>query len=237
MKKFILHLLIVLLCFSVSAWGESTKDAFIGIKEKALKKDYNYLAIAPIDAPEALKLPDSVKATIEAEVEARLKKEGFKLLPPSAMAEIRQQMNQLMAMDNSTHEEKQEKMAAVLDHSYRELLYRHDIDGIVALRIQVVAAPFANDKAEWDGTSQKIKHSGDGVMKFISGQKYGGSIAASSLKISIWDRKETLLYSWAGGIEVLMQREGKALNYLPAENFWQDAKRITKSVRLALKPF
>jgi len=85
------------------------------------------------------------------------------------------------------------------------------VDGVVGLPIELVGAPFTNDKAEWHGTTQNIQHSGDGLAKFITGQKYTGSIAASLLKVTIWDRKETLLYSWAGGIEVLMQREGQSL--------------------------
>lgn len=234
MNKLLTLILAALLMTSFNALGESLKDAFIGETEKNLKKQYSYLAIAPVEAPEALKMPDSVKSQIEAEVAAILEKEGFKILPAKVMQDIRSHMNQLASRSSAPDAEKQ---AVVLDHSYRELLFRHDIDGIVALRIQVVGAPFNNDKAEWHGASQGIKHSGDGFAKFITGKKYSGTIAASSLKVAIWDRKEKLLYSWPGGIEVLMHREGDSLNYMPEDQFWQDGKRIQKAVKLALKPF
>lgn len=234
MKKHLFFVSIVLLLASFNVLSESLKDAFVGESEKNLKKQYNYLAIAPIEAPDALKMPDSIKSDIEAEVTSALEKEGFKILPARALQDIRDHMNQLVSQSSATDSEKE---AAVRDHSYRELLFRHNIDGIIALRIKVVGAPFNNDKAEWHGTTQSIKHSGDGLAKFITGKKYSGTIAASSLSVTIWDRKESLLYSWPGGIEVLMQREGDSLNYMPEEQFWQDKKRIQKAVKLALKPF
>lgn len=231
MNKFAASFLLAAL-LSLSAQAQSLKDAFIDITENNLKKQYKYLAITPLEAPEALRLPDAVKTTIETEITAALEKEGFKILPVSAMQDIRNHMSSLVGTADATG-----KQAAVLDHSYRELLLRNEIDAVVGLRIELVGAPFTNDKAEWHGTSQSIKNSGDGLVKFITGQKYTGSIAASSLKVTIWDRKETLLYSWAGGIEVLMQREGQSLKYMPEDQFWQDERRIKNAIKAALQPF
>jgi hypothetical protein len=229
--------LCMLATFVLAGHAESTKDAFLGASKKELKKEYSYLAIAPLEVPAALKISDETRSTIEAEVIKRLEKEGFRILPPSAMQAIRDTMRELVGLTGEPGESDLEKLSAVRDHSYRELLLTHDIDAVVALRVRVVAAPFSNDKAEWHNTSQKIKHQGDGLMKFISGKSYSGTIAASSLQISIWDRSENPLYSWNGGIEVLMQRNGKALEYMPENAFWQDEKRIMKAIKLALKPF
>ncbi|MEZ5546921.1 MAG: hypothetical protein R3E74_04000 [Pseudomonadales bacterium] len=228
---------VLMLLFSANlSYAESSKDAFINIKKSALKKEYHHLAVAPLDAAADLKMPDSVKSMLEQEVVKRLKKEGFKVLSPQIMQDIRQQMNSLVGLAHQAGEEDPKKLAAVLDHSYRELLLRHKVDGIVSLRVRAVGAPFMNDKAEWDGASQKIAHKGDGLMKFITGKSYGGTIAASTLKVSIWDRRETLLYSWGGGIEVLMQRNAKTLEQIPTSEFWQDEKRIKNSAKLALSP-
>ncbi len=236
MKRFISIIFISSIFLAYPAHSASSKDAFIGIKKSTLKKEYRYLAVAPLDVSPALKMPDSVKQRIENDIITRLKKEGFKVLPPEIMRSIREHMRQLVSLDENPDKEDTAKAAAVRDHSYRELMFRHPINGIVSIRVQPVSAPFRDDKAEWHGTSQKIKHRGDGLMKFITGKNYGGNIAASSLKVAIWDRQETLLYSWYGGIEVLMQRNAKSLEQIPPDQYWRDAKRIKKAVKLALNP-
>lgn len=213
----------------------SKSDAFIGIKKKALKKDYNYLAMAPLDSQADLKMPELVRESIESAVIKQLEKEGFKVIPPKTLGDIRQHMRELVGLKGELGKKEIKKEAAVRDHSYRELLLRHKVvDGIVAVRARVVGAPFQKNKAKWDGTSQKIQYKGDGL--FSSGKKYGGTIAASSLQVSILDRREVLLYHWSGGIEVLMQRNAKKLEVLPTEQFWQDKKRIQKAVKTALSP-
>ena len=106
----------------------------------------------------------------------------------------------------------------------------------MSVQVLAVAAPFLKDKAEWHGTSQKIQHSGDGFMKMLSGKSYGGNIAASSIRIVISDRKGKPIYNWSGGIEIMMQREGESLKQLPAENLWQDEKRVRKAAQYAVKP-
>jgi len=227
----------LLLVFATTfGYAASSKDAFIGIKKSTLKKEYRHLAVAPLEAAPGLNIPDEVRTILEHEVVKRLEKEGFKVLPPQVMQDIRQHMNNLVGLSDQAGEDDSKKLAAVLEHSYRELLLQHQVDGLVSLRVLAVGAPFKDDKAEWDGASQKIKHKGDGLMKFITGKNYGGTIAASSLKVSIWDRRETLLYSWGGGIEVLMERNAKTLEQIPASEFWQDKKRIKNSVKLALSP-
>ncbi len=236
MKLLIQIFIISLALVAQNGFAASTKDAFIGIKKKTLKKEYRYLAVAPLDASPALKMPDAVRRRMEEDIVARLKKEGFKVLPPEVMRNIRQHMRNLVAVGDNPGKEDAAKVAAVRDHSYRELMYRHPINGIVSVRVHPVSAPFMDDKAQWHGTSQKIKHRGDGLMKFITGKNYGGNIAASTLKIAIWDRQETLLYSWFGGIEVLMQRNAKSLEQIPPDQYWRDEKRIRNAVKLALKP-
>lgn len=235
--KSILHIIVVSLILVVpDTFAASTKDAFIGIKKKTLKKEYTYLAVAPLDAAPALKMPNTIRQQMETAIVERLEKEGFKVLAPDVMRNIREHMKTLVGLGDNSDQKDTAKAEAVRDHSYRELMYRHPVNGIVSIRVLPVSAPFMNDKAEWHGTSQKIKHRGDGLMKFITGKSYGGNIAASSLKVAIWDRQENLLFSWAGGIEVLMQRNAKSLEPIPASQYWQDEKRIRNAVKLALKP-
>jgi hypothetical protein len=235
MKKNSSILLVCCLFLFHLPMGQASQDAFIGASKKNLKKDFDSVALMPVDAPDVVKMPDEVAQLIESEVVKILEKEGFEVLGPQAMRDIRENMEQLLKVSD-TDQNLDEKRAAILEHSYREFLFRHKVKAIVALRVHVVAAPFANDKAEWDGTSQKIKHSGDGLMKLIGGQSYTGSIGASSLKVTFWDRAERLLYSSSGGIEVLMQRNAKALETLPDDQFWKDEMRIRKAVKIALQP-
>jgi len=236
MNRLIQCFFLGLVLVASGASAQSEKDAFKDIKKRELKKQYNHLAIVPLAAPPALKMPDNIKTLIETEVSARLEKEGFKVLPVSVMRDIRNHMRELMGLSATPSESDTKKLVALLDHSYRELLLRHDVDGLVALQVQMVGAPFADDKAEWHGTSQKIKRSGDGLMKFIAGKKYSGTVAASTLRVGILDRTERTLYAWNGGIEVLMERKGKNLEYMAEDTFWQDKKRVEKAVRAALKP-
>lgn len=234
MRTFSKLILLVFILVNHNAYAASnSKAAFVGVKnKKTLKKEYNHIALTPIDVAASLNMPDSVKQLLESEIIRRLEKKGYKVTKPQIMQSIRDNMSNLMNTSSLNNEQK----LAVREHSYRELLYRHPVDAVVSMRVQAIAAPFQDDKAEWDGVSQKIKHKGDGLLKIITGTNYGGHIAASSLKITFWDRKQQVLYHWGGGIEVLMQRNAKKLEYLPASALWQKEKRVKNAIKLALKP-
>lgn len=230
-------LLISIVLVAIPLQAQSTKDAFIGVSKKELEKDYNHLVMTPIISATALALPASVEKLIEDEILKQFDKAGYEILPPSAFREIKDQFTALyQGAAPASDKDKAKRQRALSDHSYRELYYRYPVKGLITVQVVPIGAPFNSDKAVWDGTSQKIKHRGDGLLKMFTGKKYGGTVAVSSIKISISDRQGVPIYYWAGGIEVLMERNGEALEPLPSSKFWQDEKRVLKAVKYALKP-
>jgi hypothetical protein len=212
--------------------AQKLSDAFMGEKEKNFRKSFEQLAMLPIQAAPVASMPNHIKELIRDEVVEILEDEDFVILPETEATTIRQQLADLYTEpDNPAHK------AAIEEHAARELLYRHPVDGAVSVQVLAIAAPFANDKAEWDGTSQKMEHKGDGFFGTVMGKDYGGHVAASTIRIEVTDRSGRVAYRWAGGIEVMMSRNGTTLEPLPTEQLWQSEKRVKKAVAYALKPF
>lgn len=201
------------------------------IDKRELKKTYKRIALAPVEAPPNLEMPDSAKRAIEAQVQAHLEKRGYTVVPASVLKGIRERMAEQVGglRDAGSGDVDVERVSAVRDHSLRELWFRNDFDALAVIRIDVIQAPIENDKAEWDGTSQKVKKKGGGL-------KYTASVAASSIAVSIYDVTEQPLFVNYGGLEVLMMRVKKEFQPLDASEYFQDEKRIKKAVQIAVKP-
>ncbi|MBT8114153.1 MAG: hypothetical protein KJP04_02150 [Arenicella sp.] len=232
MIKFALRSFIIAIGLTVTPLhAQSTKDAFVDIKGSAFKKEFDHLAVMPVIAAPALGMPDEIGELIMGEVLKKFKKSKITVLPPQQVKSIQDHFTGLYpetAIKASS--------TVVLEHTVRELYFRHPVDGLVSIQVVPVAAPFVDDKAQWGGTSQKIKHKGDGLFGAILGTNYGGNVGASAIRIVISDRKGMPVYNWLGGIEVLMQRNGDQLEVLPAADLWQSRKRVLKAIKYALKP-
>jgi len=223
--------LITAAVFSAPAHAQSTKDAYIDIKKKQFKKQFKYLAVSPMIAPASIAMPEELKKVVADEVLKKLKKAKIKVLNPEQVLSIHQQFSSLYSggVDDKNRD-------VIEEHTHRELFYRYPVDGLVSVQVLPVAAPFLKDKAEWGGTSQKIKHRGDGFFGSITGKGYGGNVAATAVRIVISNRQGKPVYRWDGGIEVMMQRNGQKLEALPISDLWQKPKRVSKAVKYALKP-
>lgn len=222
---------IVASLFAAPASAQSTKDAFLEIKKSAFKKQFKHLAIMPLVAAPVLAMPEELKQPIMDVVLKKFGKSKYTVLKPEETNQIRQGFMQLY-----TPSERQKNIALINEHTRREILFQHPVDGIVSIQVLPVAAPFLKDKAEWGGTSQKIKHKGDGVLGAVFGKNYGGNVAASAIQIVIVDRQGKPVFNWAGGIEVLMQRNGTNLEELPKDKLWQKKKRVLNAAKYAVKP-
>lgn len=214
-----------------SAHAQSTKDAYIGIKKKDLKKQYSHLAMMPVVAAPVLEMPENLRAMVSEAVVKKLTKAKFKLVGPEQTASIKNQFANLYSGELSP-----KVKATISEHTRREIFFQHPVDGLISVEVRPVAAPFMKDKADWGGTSQKIKHRGDGFFGTIMGKDYGGHVAASAITMRITDRAGNVVYNWMGGIEVLMERNGQELETLPTSSFWQKPKRVEKAVKYVLKP-
>jgi len=232
MTNRILKILVLITIFSAApVLAQSSKDAYLDIKKKTFKKEFKYLAMAPVIASSAIGMPDAMKQIVIDEVIKKFGRKKIKLLPSSDVMAL---YNQFAGLYPDGVQDR--NRAAVEEHTNRELFFRYPVDGLLTVQILAMAAPFADDKAVWGGTSQKIKHRGDGFFGAIAGTNYGGHVGASAVRVVISDRTGKPVYNWMGGIEVLMQRNGKKLEPLPAEKLWQKKKRVVNAIKYALKP-
>lgn len=222
---------LALLCALLTAIPASAADVeAFQIKKKDFKKQVETIALLPVSSPAWMKMPAATAQAIEADISKRLKKKGYELLPPSVYQSIadtmQQQVGGFKQADGSVDEA---RVAAVNEHAYRELLYQHDVDAILAIRVRQVAAPFYKDKAEWDNAKQKVRHKGRSNVQ--------GNIGATSVELIIFDRQEKLLFLNRGGIELLMWRNQQKFENLPTEELFQEEKRVRKAVDYAMDPF
>ena len=216
----------VLLAFPAAAADESP----FRIDKKVFKRQVRMVALSPIDAAPMLQMPDSAETIIQEEITKKLEKRGFEVIPASALRQIRETMEQQVGgyQNVSTGQIEAARKRAVREHSYRELMFRYPVDAVVAIRVQVLGAEYENDRAKWDGTRQKVQHKGS--------ERLRGQIAASSVSVSIFDRKEKLLFTNRGGLEVLFERDRRRFTPLPPGTYFQDEKRIRKAAKEAVSP-
>lgn len=226
MRTLLSYLAIVALLFS-SAVCAKDDEAFL-IREKDFKKQVKVIALTPIDAPPVIGMTRSAELIIEEEITARLRKRGFEVIPAQTLADIRSTMTAQVTSDLDSGQIDAARAQAVREHSYREMMFRHPLDAIALVRVEIVNASFENDKARWHDTNQKVEHSGRG--------KFSGTIPASSVSVLIFDRNEELLYSHSGGLEVLMRREETQFVRLPEGSYFQDEKRIRKAAKESVAP-
>lgn len=239
MNKRFLLILIAGGIFFLATVAEAAKNDAYKINKKDFKKQIETIALAAPDAPEWMNLSPQAVATIEQGISRALSRKGYTVLPSSVLQKIRSTMEQqvggYMLADGETPD--LEKMRVVREHSLRELFFQHPVDAVLGIRIKLVSAPFAKDKANWDQVSQKVQKSDNALYDLMGDGEYTGNIGASSLRLSFWDRRDNLLYSHAGGVELIMMRNGKRLERLSAEQLFKDEKRIKSAVKIALKPF
>ena len=219
-------LAIIALLFSAGVFAKDD-EAFL-IREKDFKKQVKVIALTPIDAPAVIGLTKSAKLMIEEEITARLRKRGFEVIPAQALADIRTTMIQQVALDTDTGPIDAARAQAVREHSFREMRFRHPLDAIALIRVEIVNASFENDKAAWHKAKQKVEHSGRG--------NFTGTIPATSVSVLIFDRDDELLYAHSGGLEVLMKREDTQFVRLPEGSYFQDEKRIRNAAKESVAP-
>ena len=229
MKRWIASLLSVALVGS-AALAASDDEAFL-IKKRDFKKTYKIIALAPVDASLALKMPDSAAQMIEEEVAARLKKRGYTVVPSSVLASISDTMEKQVGGTTIADTGKRDlaKARAVREHSFRELWFQEEIDALAIVRVTITQVPMESDRVEWDGAKQKITYEG-------RSKKYTASIAVSSVAVEILDARNKPIYLHYGGLEALMHRVGESLEVLNADKFFLDEKRIRKAAQIAVDP-
>lgn len=227
-------LLVALLVYSAAPAEEASPYR---VDERDFGRTIRKVAVAPADAAQRVHMPDAVARLVEEEVIRLLDRKGYDVMPVSAYAAIQDRMTDAVGglNDPSTGALDPDKAAAVRDHSFREMLRSHDMDGVVRIRVRHVGAPFAEDRAEWDGVKQEVEVRKEERGSPYRGKKMSGTIAASSVQVSVYDRNENLLYSAQGGVELVMRRAGPEFEELAPGQLFQDDKRLRNAVKLAVR--
>ncbi len=199
------------------------------IDKKEFGNRITRVAVAPLNVVAYFELSDAVTRQLEEETMRLLAKKKFEVVPVDVYRTIRDTMSDRVGgIRTSTGDYDAMRVAAVWDHSKREMLLRHPVDAILTVSVMMVDAQFKNDRAEWDGVKQKVESKGRG--------KFGGNIRAASMRASIIDRQDKLLFSSSGGIEVLQDRVDAQLIPRPKEAMLKDEKRLMKALEIALDP-
>ena len=215
---------------SPSASLAADHEPFI-IEKRDFRKQYRVIALAPVDSDPILKMPESVAAMIEEEVTRHLEKRGYTVIPSTVLASIRAEMTeQVGGLENpDTGQVDPAKQQAVRGHAFREMWFRNEFDALATIRVSTTRVRMENDSVEWDGTKQRIQREGR------SGN-YSARIYVSSVSFAVFDAADKPLYTNYGGLEPLMWRERDQLQPLPAEQYFQDEKKIRKAAQIAMRP-
>lgn len=199
------------------------------IDKKDFSKQVTSVAVAPLNVVAIFELSDATTQMLEAETARLMAKKKLEVLPVDVYRNIRDVMSDRVGgIRNAAGAYDAARVAVVWDHSKREVLLRHPVNAILTVSITMVDAPFKDDRAAWDGIKQKVQSKGGG--------KFSGTIRAASMRASIIDRQDNLLFSSSGGIEVLQDRVGSQLIPRPTEAMLKDDKRLMKALEIALDP-
>lgn len=208
------------------------------------------VAIAPLVIPADLANPTPVATKFETLIAAMLREGGYKVVPSKEYAALFEQAKGKYGgyFDAYTGKLDEAKYDAVLSATRQALNTRFKVDAVLYPRIQVVDAPWHDQWANWDGTTETIQSAtwlvGKGVVKFVSqpemflignGPHEDGTVKAYSLAVSIEDIYGNRMYTNQGGIQVLSKMTGSTFTPLPREELFNDESRNVKAVNIALE--
>ena len=193
------------------------------------------LALAPIAMPRGMENPEPVRAKFESLIAAKLQEAGFSTAQSQQFADIWQRIADQVGglFDPRTGQLDEAKFKTVREQTLREISATFKADAIVQARIQPVTVPFrtypfvSSSKATWHGTSQ-----------LVEGGNYGssGSGPALSLVITIVDSHGVVLYTNAGGIQLLFTLNQRQFASVPRHELFADDERNAAAVNSALGP-
>lgn len=191
------------------------------------------LALAPIAMPRGLEDPEPVRAKFESLITAKLREAGFSTAPSQQFADIWQRMADQVGglFDPRTGQLDEAKFKTVREHALRELSATFKADALMQARIQPVTVPFRarpffqSSEATWHGTSQSVESTGS-----------RGSVGALSLIVTIVDSHGVVLYTNAGGIQLLSKLQGGRFVSVPRQELFADEERNVAAVNIALGP-
>jgi outer membrane murein-binding lipoprotein Lpp len=181
-------------------------------------------------------------------IESKLQAAGFTVVPSERVREVWDaKASELGGLfDQQTGALNEAKANALITHVRAQVKERFGADALVLPYVRRVTAnfsslPFAGIDAKWDGASESIVTSG--VDKVLT-PNVSGKVPALSLIVRIEDLAGAILYSNAGGIQVVEklkpgggQFSREAFVAVPRSEIFADPQRIQQAVNYALDPF
>jgi hypothetical protein len=191
------------------AHGEDKPAANFEVPRADLMSTVKTIGMMPIVVAEEVPDKDIVAARYEAEITARLTSAGFVVVPASAMREIRERNQATLGglYDPMTGQRIKEKVDALNEFSSHEYLATHQVDALLQPAIVRRFTQFSVGKASWDGVIDSSSGRA-GFSHFMATMATGGvdpegRVPALSFVVRLTDAGGKLLYSGAGGLQVL----------------------------------
>jgi hypothetical protein len=191
------------------AHGEDKPAANFEVPRADLMSTVKTIGMMPIVVAEEVPDKDIVAARYEAEITARLTSAGFVVVPASAMREIRERNQATLGglYDPMTGQRIKEKVDALNEFSSHEYLATHKVDALLQPAIVRRFTQFSVGKASWDGVIDSSSGRA-GFSHFMARMATGGvdaegRVPALSFVVRLTDAGGKLLYSGAGGLQVL----------------------------------
>ncbi|HKE42976.1 MAG TPA: hypothetical protein VKB41_00415 [Steroidobacteraceae bacterium] len=193
------------------AHGEDKPASNFEVPRADLMSTVKTIGIMPIVVAEEVPDKDTVAARYEAEIAARLTSAGFAVVPASAMREVRERNQAALGglYDPMTGQRIKEKVDALNEFSSHEYLATHQVDALLQPAIALRSAPFNVGKASWDGVVDSSSGPDrTGFSHFMAtlaagGVDVEGRLPALSFVVRLTDAGGKLLYSGAGGLQLL----------------------------------
>ncbi len=207
------------------------------------------IGVLPLAVTDEVPDPEAVSARYEAEIVKRLQAAGFTVVAPGVMREIQQKIKATLGgmYDPMTGQPIKEKFDAYNEFSTTEYLAAHKVDAILRPLIRVRAARFGANTAQWDGASDSSsgRSASGNFWAAMTGTTLSGTVPALSLVVRLTDAGGKVLYTAAGGIQVLGYARVEVHNLLATsmkqldvdpKSIMTDPARDARALALALDP-
>jgi hypothetical protein len=228
-------LLAVLALGTARARADEPYDPY-RIPKDQFARQIRTIALLPVALPRATKDGESVRQTFETLIAEKLRAKGFAVVPSSEFERTWRAFSERMGglFDPLTGKGDDQKLAAVREHTARELATKHDADAFLSPRIAIdFVIPFAG---VW-GSSYAVW----GEPLVFNGATIGGApvnipqaVDAAFLGVSIYDSAWVELYSIRSGIEWV--KVFAARGYEDKPNPYRNPERNRNAVDIDLEP-
>jgi hypothetical protein len=192
------------------------------------------IALSPVATPTNLGNLARIQSEFLALIESRLRAGGFVVIPAKEVADLWAASKKELGgfYDPVTGKRDDAKYEAARKRALQGVREKLHADAVLFPSIQYVPVHFANDRAEWHGTSEKLASGWQTV--FVG--SHSGSSHAFSLRTILEDSNGRSLFVNHGGIQLAAKIAGRDFVAVPPNELFTDAKRNQAAVDIALDP-